>query len=386
MSSSNQLNAILADEKLRRELFPVTQSRTYLAHAAVSPLPTCVAAAVSSYAEQASRLGQFEYLHREAERQTRKLAAELIGASAEEIAFIPSTSAGLSMVAAGLSWRRGDIVLISESDFPANTYPWLNLRRLGVSVKFIPRTDSGLVTVEDVESHLDPRTRLVSLSTVHFSSGMPIQVNTIGKFLRERGILFCVDAIQSLGILPCIVKHVDFLAADAHKWLLGPQGIGILFVRRENFEKLHPMLVGWKTPYSPLGPAPKVFGLADSARRYEPGSLNAVGIVGLSSALSLISDIGVSAISQRLAALRSRLIHGLQAKDYEVLGSSARNLQTGITSFGHRGKDLPILFKELDKKGIVLSLRDDPDGNKCIRISPHFYNTEDEIDFLLNSI
>lgn len=386
MNHDNTLDRILADEELRHKLFPVTQYRTYLAHAAVCPLPASVSQAISSYAKRTSRTGQFEYLHHGIEAESRNMAAELLGAGANEIAFIPSTSAGLSTVASGLSWRNGDTVVIADWDFPANTYPWLNLQRLGVRIKFIRRKPSGLVTVEDVANQIDERTRLVSLSTVHFSTGAPIALDKIGKFLQGRGILFCVDAIQSLGILPCSVKHVDFLAADAHKWLLGPQGIGLLFVRREHFERLHPTMVGWKTSASPQNLAAKQLVLADSACRYEPGSLNIVGLVGLHSSLSLIRRIGVAVIAKRLGALRFKLISGLQSKGYEVLGSSSPDVLTGITSFGHKRKDVASLFAELKERGIIVSLRDDWRGQKCIRVSPHFYNTDADIDYLLATI
>ncbi len=380
------LDKVLTDEKLRNQLFPVTRYKTYLAHAAVCPLPFSVASAISSYAKRASQSGQFEYLHLEIEAQTRSMAAELIGAQPEEIAFVPSTSAGLSIVASGLNWRPGDSVVIADWDFPANTYPWLNLRRRGVQVKFIPRRASGLVTVADVADQIDHTTRLVSLSTVHFAAGSPIETDTIGAFLRERGILFCVDAIQSLGILPCSVKQVDFLAADAHKWLLGPQGIGILFVRQTNFDELHPALVGWRAARTGPEPNGHELILAESARRYEPGSPNALGLVGLHSAMSLIRAIGVNSISDRLMLLRSKLIQELTAKGYEVLGTLDSCLPTGITSFRHNHKPIPKLFDLLVAKGINLSLREDSRGQKCIRVSPHFYNTEDEIDFLLKNV
>lgn len=242
MNCEITLGDILTNEALRQQEFQVTCHEICLAHAAVCPLPSCVIRAVSDYMKQAARAGQFEYLHHEIETQTRCLATELLGASPEEIAFISSTSAGLSLVAAGLDWRAGDNVVIAEGDFPANIYPWLNLQRRGVQVKFIPCNRNGSVTLEDVTNQVDHNTRLVSLSTVHFSTGTPVDVDAIGGVLHKQGILFCVDAIQSLGAMPCSVRYVDFLAADAHKWLLGPQGIGVLFVRRDHLDRLHPIL------------------------------------------------------------------------------------------------------------------------------------------------
>lgn len=386
MNCEITLGDILTNEALRQQAFQVTSHKIYLAHAAVCPLPSCVIRAVSDYMKQAARAGQFEYLHHEVETQTRCLAAELLGASPEEIAFVSSTSAGLSLVAAGLDWRVGDNVVIAEGDFPANIYPWLNLQRRGVQVKFIPCNRNGSVTLKDVASQVDHNTRLVSLSTVHFSTGTPVDLDTIGKFLHEHGILFCVDAIQSLGAMPCSVRYVDFLAADAHKWLLGPQGIGVLFVRRDHLDRLHPILVGWKTMRSPKEFLRVEFSPADSACRYEPGCLNVLGLVGLQAALSLLLKIGVNAISERLITLRSILILGLQERGYEVLGIPSQRSLTGITSFRHASKNITSIHQQLDDQHIVVSLRDDLSGNKCIRVSPHFYNTEAEINSLLANL
>ena len=386
MSSEIRLSDILANEALRQQEFPVTRHRTYLAHAAVCPLPARVAEAMVHYTRLVAETGQFEYQHRELETQTRELAAHLLEASSEEIAFVSSTSAGLSLVARGLDWKAGENVVIAEGDFPANIYPWLSLRRRGVQVRFIGRRPSGLVTLEDVANLVNERTRLVSLSTVHFSTGAPIDVDGIGEFLHKRGILFCLDAIQSLGALPCPIRHVDFLVADAHKWLLGPQGIGLFFVRRKNFEKLHPALLGWKSVRSPADFLRLQLDFPDSARRYEPGSLNIVGLVGLHGALSLMLAVGPAEISERLRALRSALLGGLRERDCEIVGIASSELRTGIASFRKSDEETTSLYHRLDEKGIIVSLRDDPCGRKCIRVSPHFYNTESEIQVLLQNL
>ncbi len=235
------LETLLSDETLRRQEFPVVEQKVFLAHAAVCPLPACVVRAVSAHVEQAGRAGQFEYLHRSSELQARTLSAELLGATPEEIAFVASTSAGVSQVAAGLDWRPGDEVVIADGDFPANVYPWLNLQRLGVRVRLIPRRPTGAITWEDVEEQLSESTRLVSLSSLHYVTGAPLDVDGIGRQLQARGILFCVDAIQSFGAVPTAVQHVDFpdcrraqvVAGSAGDWravcppiLLGPAASG----------------------------------------------------------------------------------------------------------------------------------------------------------------
>jgi selenocysteine lyase/cysteine desulfurase len=377
------LDALLTDESLRRREFPVTEHKIFLAHAAVCPLPACVVRTVSDYVEKAGRAGQFEYLHRQMETGARTLTAQMLDATPEEIAFVSSTSAGVSQIAEGLDWRPGDRVVIAEGDFPSNVYPWLNLQRRGVEVRMIPRRATGAFTWDEVAEQLDERTRLVSLSSIHYGTGAPLDVDGIGQQLRARGILFCLDAIQSLGAVPCSARHVDFLTADAHKWLLGPQGIGVLFVRREHLDRLHPVLTGWKSVQASKDFTTIRLDLADSARRYEPGSLNVLGIVGLYAALALLNGIGIATIAARLRHLRSLLLGGLLARDYHIAGIASPDCPTGITSFRHPVIDVQTIYRRLSDARMVVSLRDDPLGNQHIRVSPHFYNTEAEIAGLL---
>jgi cysteine desulfurase / selenocysteine lyase len=375
------LDALHADEALRVREFPVAAEKVYLAHAAVSPLPACVVRALSNYLQQAAKGGQFEYLHAPAESQARALAAALIGAAPDEIAFVPSTSTGLSMVAAGLPWRAGDSVVIAQGDFPSNVYPWLRLQAQGVVVKSIPARDAAPIGLADVVAQLDTTTRLVALSSVHYATGARTDVDAIGRYLQSRGILLCVDAIQSLGALALSASYVDFMVADAHKWLLGPQGIGVLFVRRAHFAQLEPVLVGWKSARSERDFSPRALEFADSARRYEPGSLNALGLVGLHAALDMLQRLGSDAIAKQLATLRAHLIASLLTRGCEVLGDPSA--MSSIVSFRRAGVDLQQLQRSLDARGIIVSLRHDPQGQACVRVAPHFYNTHDELNRLL---
>jgi len=384
MSNLPTLADILTDQKLRHQEFPVTEHKVFLAHAAVCPLPGCVAQAVSDYVWASAQKGQFEHLYSKAESQSRLLSAKLIGADPKEIAFIASTSHGLSLVAAGTDWKTDDNVIIAQQDFPANIYPWLALERKGVQIRFIPPTENGSITIDDLSPLIDEKTRLVSLSSVHYLTGTPIDIDSLGSFLRKQGILFCVDAIQSLGVLPCSVENVDFLTADAHKWLLGPQGIGILYVKQENFDRLYPALLGWKSVSDQRNYTNFKLDFPESASRYEPGSLNVPGLIGLHSALKLIDHIGVANIAQQLTSLRNILIKKLDRLGYDVLGPPDENLATGITTFESDGA--AELHKHLNHENFVVSLRSDLAGNKCIRVSPHFYNTEEEIDALVKEL
>ena len=244
------LTEILSNEELRRREFPVAREKIFLAHAGVCPLPRRVANAISECVRQGT-LGDQEafMLHRLDE--ARKLAAQLIHCQPDEIALVGPTSLALSFVAAGLKFRKGDNILIYHDDYPSNVYPWMALAARGVEVRLLNIKTLGAIRTMDVTGQVDENTRLVALASCHFISGFRIEIDAIGKFLRERGILFCLDAIQTLGAFPTTVEHVDFLAADAHKWLLGPCGAGIFYVKKDLQEKLNPPVYGWHNVKNP---------------------------------------------------------------------------------------------------------------------------------------
>lgn len=373
------ISDLLRDEVLRRREFPVCQANVFLAHAGVSPLPHRVAEAMKRYLEAASRDNQEGVVSDEAIGETRALAAGLIKARPEEIAFVGSTSMGLAMVAAGLPWERGDQVVCYRDDYPANVYPWMDLARRGVGVRFVEPRQFGNITVEDIERVLTDRTRLVSLASVHFQSGWRLDVNRIGKFLRERRILFCLDAIQSLGALRTTVEFVDFAAADAHKWLLGPLGTAILYVRREHFDQFHPPLVGWHSASNPNFIAQESLAFKPDARRYEPGSLNLAGIIGLRAALQLILECGMEAVEARVLALARQIISQAVQARFTVVGPTEGPGLSGIVSLSSGATDMAILHAKLNTANVVTSLRHTRDARKCLRLSPHFYNRDEEL-------
>lgn len=384
MSVEFSLADLLADEALRRREFPVVEHSTYLAHAAVCPLPAVVARAMRAYLERVERGGQFEHLHAAAEGGARALTARLLGVSADEIAFVSSTSAGLGIVAAGLELGPGDGVVAAQGDFPSNVYPWLRLERHGVKVKLVPTRGDGLTTLEDVAAAMDETTRLVALSSVHFATGASMDLDAIGEYVHGRGALFCVDAIQSLGAFPVSTRHVDFAVADAHKWLLGPQGMGVLFVKRQLFERLQPVFVGWKSVRAQKDFLNQTLDLADTARRYEPGSLNPLGVVGLHAALELLVTMGAPEIEGHLRSLRAKLARAVADKGYEVVGPPSP--ASGIVSFRHPARDITPLHGALDRERIILSLRQDPLGRACLRAAPHLYTTEADIGRLVERL
>lgn len=370
----------LVEEEARRQAeFPVCARRIFLAHAGVSPLPRCVAAAMQQYLESATGDNQEIVLPATLVADTRQLAARLLDAHPDEIAFTGSTSMGLGMIAAGLDWQPGDNVVCYRDDYPANVYPWLDLTRRGVAVRFVEPAQYGNVTAEDVARAVDCRTRLVSLASVHFVTGWRLDVAAIGRMLRERGVLFCLDGIQSLGALRTTMADVDFAAADAHKWLLGPLGAALLYVRRERQAQLHPSLIGWASGPCPGFVARDHLQLWPTARRYEPGSLNVVGLVGLQAALRLLLDIGLATIEDRVLTLSRLLTEELRTKGYHLAGPVSATGRSGVVSFASATRNAADIHARLTQAGIVSSLRQTRDEQHYVRLAPHFYNTETEL-------
>jgi selenocysteine lyase/cysteine desulfurase len=373
------LNEILTNEELRRHEFPVVRDKIFLGHAGVCPLPRSVADAISECARQAT-LGDQEafVLHRLDE--ARKLTSQLLKCQTDEVALVGPTSLGLSLVASGLNFRKGDNILIYYDDYPSNVYPWMALAQKGVQVRLLNTRGLGVIRPIDVIGQVDENTRLVALASCHFISGYRLEHQVIGKFLRERGILFCLDAIQTLGAFPTTVEYVDFLAADAHKWLLGSCGAGVLYVRRELQEKLNPPLYGWHNVRNPNFVAQEEIVFRSGAVKYEAGTHNLLGVVGLIAALELALEIGVERIAAELLRKRALLMPALQKKGFTVLNADAKTENaSGIVSYFQPGKDLMPLNQKLSDAGIVASLRTDRKGQNYIRFSPHFYNTDAEL-------
>jgi selenocysteine lyase/cysteine desulfurase len=380
------LTEILNDEELRRREFPVAREKIFLGHAGVCPLPRRVADAIAECARKGT-LGDQEAFMLHRLDKARKLASQLLNCQPDEIALVGPTSLALSFVAAGLNFRRGDNILIYHDDYPSNVYPWMALAARGVEVRLLNIKNFGAIRTIDVTGQVDENTRLVALASCHFISGFRIEIDAIGKFLRERGILFCLDAIQTLGAFPTTVGHVDFLAADAHKWLLGPCGAGIFFVRRDLQEKLNPPIYGWHNVRNPNFVAQEKIEFRSGAVKFEAGTQNLVGLVGLIAAMELALEIGIENIAAELLRKRAWLVPALQSEGFTVLNADAKTENAGgIVSFFQPGKDVAALNQKLSGAGIVASLRTDRKGQNYIRLSPHFYNTDTELHRVLELI
>ena len=377
------IDQLQSNEELRRLEFPVARERIFLAHAGVSPLPRRVADALRDYLLQCTQRDQYSPVGEPRIRQTRELAARLIGAEAEEIALVGPTSLALSLAAAGLPLRKGDNILIYLDDYPANVYPWMALAEKGVQVRLMNVRELGKIRHVDVMGQVDEQTRLVALATNHFLAGFRPDLDEIGKYLRQRGIVFGVDVIQTLGAFPISVKYLDFLAAGAHKWLLGPCGAGIFYVRKSLQEKLRPTIYGGHNVRAPNFISQEHIVFLPDARRYEPGTADLMGIVGLRAGLEMLLEVGVENIAAELLRKRAWFVPALQQKGWTVLQADAPPLNaSGIISFFRAGAepaDLVALFQKLRDAGIELSLRQDRSGRQYLRLSAHFYNTDAEL-------
>lgn len=378
------LTELFSNEALRQREFPVTQSTIFLGHAGVCPLPRRVAdamaacAAASSVGDQESQFYPGEIV------RSRDLAARLMGCASDEVALIGPTSLALSVVAAGLDLRAGDNVILYFDDYPSNVYPWMRLAEQGVEVRRVQAAELGRITVDEVLEQVDDRTRFVSLASCHFLAGLRLAVDEIGKALRERGILFCVDGIQTLGAFPTSLRYVDFLAADAHKWMLGPCAAGLLYVRREVQERLKPVMVGWHNVRCPDFVAGEELVFRSGASRYEAGTHNLMGIVGMNAALDLLLGVGVEGIGAELLRKRRWLVPALRERGWEVLyGDEPDAVASGIVTFRRDDRDMAALHATLQQARIITSLRMDRQKRAFIRLSPHFYNTDAELNRLL---
>ncbi len=378
---------ILSNEELRRHEFPVAREKAFLAHAAVCALPRRVTEAMRDQAARAGLDDQEESFPAAQFHRARELAARLIEVEPGEIALVGPTSLALSFVAAGLPFRKGDNILVYFDDYPSNVYPWMALAEKGVEVRLLNVREYGRIRPIDVIGQIDEQTRLVALASCHFVAGWRIEVDAIGKILRDRNVLFCVDAIQTLGAFPTGGKNTDFLAADAHKWLLGPCGAGIFFVRKSMHEKLRPTVHGWHNVRCPGFVAQEQIQYLPDARRYEAGTANLTGLAGLVAGMELLLEIGVENIAAELLRKRSWLVPALRERGLTLLQPDAPAANaSGILSFYRPGTDMALLHRKLITAGVHTSLRVDRAGQQYIRVSPHFYNTDAELHRLLEGL
>lgn len=362
-----------------RRIFPITETDIYLNHAAVSPLSTRVKSAISdSLTRRMSGPVEIFPEFSEEKKRLKENIGRLVNADSSQIAIVSNTSEGLNCLASGLTWKKGDRVLLVENEFPANIYPFLNLKRLGVLIDFVP-TREGHIFIEDIEKEISDRTRLFSISFVEFLNGFRNQLGEIGALCKRKNVIFSVDGIQGTGGMPVDVSAsgVDFMANGGHKWLMGPMGCGFMYISADLFHQLHPAYVGWLSVKDSWNFFDYRLDLLEDAGRFEIATPNFLGIKGLRISTDILLEAGITAIEQHLLKLGDKLIDGLSAQGFHYIGAAERKNRSGIYSF--RTVNEKALFTHLQAQRVHLSLRED-----IIRFAPHFYNTEAEIDEVLN--
>ena len=371
---------LAADEALRRREFPICARKIYCAHAADAPLPRRVADAMRDSIERASTDARQYEMELAAIAETREVVARLLGAQVDEISFTGPTSSGLNVIANGLDWEKGDEVVCYLDDYPANVYPWLALERHGVKPVLLETARIGEITPEIVERALTDRTKLVALSSANYCSGYRIDLDGIGALCAERGVLFSVDAIQTLGVFPVALERIDFLSAGAQKWMLGPSGAGILFVKKSRHELLRPTTIGGWNVQSPNFIAQREIKYAAGGQKFEPGAYTHNAIAGLGAAVELLLEAGPEEVEKQIRALTQLLRDQIAPVGFEFLSPDDEKDRSGIVTFRHPRISSEQFAEALAKNDIVVSLRFDRADRAWLRVSPHFYNTLSEME------
>ncbi|WP_146392760.1 aminotransferase class V-fold PLP-dependent enzyme [Allorhodopirellula solitaria] len=368
---------------------PVARRWAYLDHAAVAPLSQPAAETLRDYTEMAATSGDVHWLEWSAKVESlRSLTAELIHCEKDEVALIPNTTAGINFVAGGYPWQSGDNVVLPEGEFPSNHYPWLNLASEGVEVKLVPRRQ-GRVEVDDLIAAMDDRTRLVSVSWVGYASGFRIDLERLVDEAHRRGVLVFVDAIQGMGMFPLDLRScdVDFLSADGHKWMLGPEGAGVAVIRRRHLSLLRCQNVGWASVRNAHLFAAGELELREDAARYETGSANMPGLMAFAASLEMFVEVarrhGASAIGDRVLERSARLRSLIAERGGKLLfdNSPAPTHDSGIVTFEVDGESPADFRSRALANDVVVSCR-----GGGVRASVHVYNDDADLHRLADLI
>jgi cysteine desulfurase/selenocysteine lyase len=369
-------------ERLRAQM-PVAAKWAYFDHAAVAPITMAASTAIRKWHDQTLHEGDTCWPEwSRLSEATRDSAARLIGAERDEIALVPNTTWGIGLVAEGLDWRPGDNVVTLADEFPSNAYPWLNLATRGVETRRVP-TDNGRLNVDDLAAACDARTRIVSVSWVGYAVGYRHEVDRIVEIAHDRGALMLLDAIQGVGALPFDVRKtpVDFLSADGHKWMLGPEGAGMAYIRREHLDKLRPLGVGWHSVKQATDYTRIELDFKASAARYEGGSQNMVGMIGFGASVDMLLELGSEAVAAAILDITDVACERLSAIGANVVSDRRPEHRSGIVAFELAGRDPLAVKKHCLTRGVVLSCR-----AGRLRIAPHAYNNEEDVDRLIEAL
>jgi selenocysteine lyase/cysteine desulfurase len=366
-----------------REYFPhLKKGITYLNHAATGPFSKPVLDVMDEYfrARSEDNIDDYPAFVKTIE-ETKELLTVYFNCEPQRLAFADNTTNGLNMLAQGFDWKEKDEIILNDIEFPANVYPFLNLERKGVKIVFV-KSRNGIVTAEDIIEKITSKTKLISVSMVQFLSGYRIDLEKLGKVCRERNIFLCVDAIQGLGALSLDTKkcNIDFVSCGTQKWMLGLQGLSFIYISEELQQKLTPAFVGWLGVNDAWNLLDYNLSLKDSAERFQPGSLNSAGIYALNASLKLFKEFGLKEIEEKVISNSQFLIDNLKEINLNpLLFEIEKKFLSGIVSFKHA--DANSILEGLKEKNIMIAVREG-----IVRISPHFYNTGDDFEKLIDSL
>jgi selenocysteine lyase/cysteine desulfurase len=369
---------------VRDTQFPVTRHWSFLDHAAVAPLPRASGDVLRTWIGEQENHGVVAWPSFEARlEEIRSQVARLIHADCEEIAFISSTTQGIGLIAEGYPWREGDNVVTASDEYPSNLYPWMNLASRGVAVRMVPGRE-GRIPLEDLRAAMDRSTRVLAISHVEFATGFRNDLDALAELCQARGVALFVDAIQGLGPFRIDVRRtpIDFLAADGHKWLLGPEGAGLLFVRRDWIDRLRPIGVGWHSVVGSYNSPRVEFQLKPNAQRWEGGSFNMPGLLTFGASLGLFFEWGLDAVSCRILDRAEAVREVAASAGWTVYGSDRPADRSSIVVLERPGVDPAAAARALRQKhAIVASCR-----RGRLRLSPHVYNNGEDLERLRSGL
>jgi selenocysteine lyase/cysteine desulfurase len=375
-------------KRFRDEQMPVAARFAYFDHAAVAPLTRRAADAITQFATDATTLGDTvwpQWARRTEE--VRATAAALLNARPDEVALVPNTTAGINLVAEGFPWRSGDNVVVPSNEFPSNLFPWLNLASQGVETRQVAPRGAELA-LDDIFAAVNERTRLIAVSWVGYATGWRIDVEELVTRAHERGVYVFLDAIQGLGMFPLDMRAVpvDFLAADGHKWLLGPEGAGLFFLQQKHLDLLRPLNVGWHSVPKAADFSQAKFEPKAAAQRYEGGSQNMVGMLGLGASLDVLTEYGAgpnsTTIAEQLLAVTDEACARLIAAGAEIVSQRAAPAHnSAIVSFQLPGQESAAVRQRLWAQDVILSVR-----HNWLRIAPHVYTNTEDLTRLISAL
>ncbi|TMB44448.1 MAG: aminotransferase class V-fold PLP-dependent enzyme [Chloroflexi bacterium] len=365
-----------------RHLFPLTERYIHMNHAGVAPMSVRVRAAIEQVVDGFMNAPYREHWAQDEADRVRGLVAQLINAPEDSISLTRSTAHGISLLAQGIEWKAGDNVVGAGGEYPANVYPWMALAERGVDYRQAKPVD-GRVTTDSVFALVDARTRVVALSHVEFWNGYRVDIDAIGSECRRRGIVFAVDVMQSVGALRLDLASmpIDFCAAGAGKWLMGPPGIGFCHSSPALIEKIRPVIVGMRSVVGDDRYFDYDFTLKPDARRFEESVISLLDTAAFGAALDLLIEVGPERVERRVLQLAARLAEGLASNGYEIVEPWPRDAgeSSGIVSFRRAGTNAQALLRDLNAAHVIGRTHRD-----FVRLSPHFYNTDEEIDRVLD--